>query len=152
MNEPAYPFRISDDALDYRFESVSEQKIIHKVVEFRSFPNNPIFYNLALLDFEEDGTLNDLVVSNNHDMARILATVFQSMLVFFKSYPNKLVYFKGSDEVGLRTRLYRILISRELEQVRKLFETYGQLADNSFEEFMPDRPYIAFIFQLKNSK
>ena len=149
MNEPAYPLRVSDDALTYRFDSVSEQKIIHKSVEFVPFFENPIFFNLALLDIDDDGTVNDLVVSNNHDMARVIATVFQALLTFFETYPNKLIYFKGSDSAGLRIRLYRILIARELEQASVLFEIYGQLPGGSYEQFQPNQPYAAFIFQLK---
>ncbi len=149
MTEPAYPFHISEDALNYQFDSVSEFRTIHKIVEFRPLSNNPIFYNLALLDLNEDGTVDDLVVSNNQDMKRVIATIFQAMLTFFNKYPNKLVYFQGSDETGLRIRLYRIIIARELEEAQKLFEIYGQLPDKTYEEFIPDRSYIAFIFQLR---
>ena len=149
MNEPAYPFRVSDDALSYAFDSISEVKIIHKAVEFRPFSVNPIFYNLALLDVNDDGTADDLVASNNQDMKRVLATVFRSMLTFFDRYPNKLIYFNGSDESGLRNRLYRILIARELEEIQKMFEVHGRLANGNYEEFVPNKPYIGFIFQLR---
>lgn len=150
MNEPTYPLVISNNALAYRFDSISDQLIIHKAIEFSPFPSNAIFYNLALLDIEEGGTANDLAVSNNQDMNRVIATVFKAILLFFEKYPNKLVYFKGSDETGLRTRLYRVLISRELEKVNKMFAVYGQLTEDTYEEFIPNRPYIAFIFQLKH--
>ena len=149
MNEPAYPFHISEDALSYRFDSISELKTIHKTVEFHPFSDNPIFYNLALLDINDDGTVDDLVVSNNQDMKRVVATVFRAMLTFFDKYLNKLIYFQGSDETGLRIRLYRILIARELEEAQKLFDIYGQLPDKTYEEFVPNRSYIAFIFQLR---
>lgn len=105
MNEPAYPLLISPDALIYKFDSVSDQHLIHKAIEFSAFPLNPIFYNLALVDVEDDGTTNDLAISNNQDMNRVIATVFKAMQVFFEKHPNKLVYFKGSDETGIRTRL-----------------------------------------------
>jgi hypothetical protein len=150
MNEPAYPLLISTDALIYKFDSVSDQRLIHKAIEFSAFPTNAIFYNLALVDIEDDGTTNDLVISNNQDMNRVMATVFKAMRLFFDKYPNKLVYFRGSDETGLRTRLYRVLISRELEEATKMFVIYGQLSEYSYEEFSPNRPYIAFIFQLKH--
>lgn len=93
--------------------------------------------------------MDDLAITDNQDMSRVMATVFQTMLVFLEKYPNKLVYFKGSDESGVRTRLYRILITREIEQALKLFDIYGQLSSSSYEQFTPDRPYITFIFQLK---
>jgi hypothetical protein len=147
MNEPAYPFTVSDDALDYSFESVSDQKVITKVIRFNPFRANPIFYNMALVDVLDDGTTNDLVVSNNQDMPVILATVAKALLMFFDHYPRKLIYFTGSDEQGYRNRLYRIVVSRELGKVVELFDIYGQLPDESFEDFQPNRPYKAFIFQ-----
>lgn len=150
MNEPAYTLQISSDALSFKFDSVSPQSVIHKIIEFSPFPTNAIFYNLALLDINEDGTTSDLAISNNQDTNRVIATVFKAMRVFFEKHPNKLVYFKGSDETGLRTRLYRVLISRELEQATNMFAIYGQLSDEIYEELAPDRPYIAFIFQLKH--
>ncbi|MCX6213174.1 hypothetical protein [Spirosoma sp.] len=152
MNEPAYTLQISSDVLSFTFDSVSSQNVIHKAIEFSPFPANAIFYNLALLDVDEDGTTNDLAISNNQDMNRVIATVFKAMRAFFEKHPNKLVYFKGSDETGIRTRLYRALISRELEQASEMFAIYGQLTEDTYEEFAPNRPYIAFIFQLKHSR
>ena len=148
MTELAYPFRGSEDALDYHFKSISELKVVDKAISFRPFAENPIFYNMALVDVVGDG-VDDLAVTNNQDMSRVMATVFQTMLAFFEKYPNKLVYFKGSDEDGVRTRLYRILIARELEKVSELFDVYGQLSGSRYEKFTLSRPYIAFIFQLK---
>ena len=148
MNEPPYPFLVSDDSLNYRFESVGELKVVDKAISFRPFAENPIFYNLALVDVVGD-RVDDLVITNNQDISRVMATVFRAMLVFFKKYPNKLVYFKGSDESGVRSRLYRILIARELEKISELFDIYGQVSGNSYEKFALDRPYVGFIFQLK---
>ncbi|MVM29852.1 hypothetical protein GO755_07400 [Spirosoma sp. HMF4905] len=151
MNEPSYPFLISNDALDYQFESVSEQRTINKAIQFTPFPDNAILYNLALGDLQPDGTLSDSVVSNNHDMNRVMATVFQALLTFFEHYPSKLVYFQGSDGEGIRTRLYRILIARQLDQATDLFAIYGRRANNSVEEFEPNQDYTGFIFQRKSS-
>lgn len=151
MNEPAYPFRISDDALDYQFESVSEQRIIAKIVQFTPFADNALLYNLGLGDVLPDGTLDDSTVTNNRDMNRVMATVFRTIVVFFEHYPSKLVYFQGSDKGGVRTRLYRVLIARELDKAVELFTIYGRCANDSIEEFVPNREYIGFIFQRKPS-
>lgn len=147
MNKPAYPFTVSDDALDYSFESISEEKVIAKSIRFNPFRANPIVYNMALVDVQDDGTTNDSVVSNNRDMPTVLATVTNVLLIFFERYPRKLVYFSGSDEQGYRNRLYRIVISRELDKAIELFEIYGQLPNKSIEEFRINQPYKAFIFQ-----
>ncbi len=149
MTEPPYPFLVSNNALDYSFESVSDSKIVNKAIAFQMFPGNPIFYNMALVDVDDTGKINDLAISNNQDMARVLATVLNALLTFFGKYPNKLVHFKGSDEEGFRIRLYRIVIARELSKANELSEIYGQLSTGSYEYFQPNRPYIAFIFQLR---
>ena len=151
MTEPAYPFRLSENALDYQFESVSTQRTIAKIIQFTPFPDNALLYNLALGDVLPDGTFDDSTVSNNMDMNRVMATVFQALLTFFERYPSKLVYFQGSDEVGIRTRLYRVLIARELAKALQLFTIYGRLVDDSIEEFIPNCDYIGFIFQRKPS-
>lgn len=60
--------------------------IIHKVIEFSPFPANAIFYNLALLNINEDGTVSDLSVSNNQDMPKVMATVFKALTYFFEKW------------------------------------------------------------------
>lgn len=82
-------------------------------------------------------------------MAKILATVVKTLLSFFERYPQKLVHFNGNDAEGIRTRLYRIAIHRELNKASALFEVYGQLSDEVFEAFQANRPDKAFILQKK---
>lgn len=149
MNEPAYPFIASADALDYSFESVSDQKTIRKSILFTVFDNNALLYNLALGDLQEDGLLDDSAISDNRDMNRVIATVVKAMMIFFDTYPEKLVYFQGSDKQGIRTRLYRILLAREIEEVKNLFIVYGRRSDNGIENFISGQTYIGFIFQRK---
>jgi hypothetical protein len=61
------------------------------VVEFAEIREN--VFNLAFGDLDETGDLNDLIVSNNGDMYKILATVTQIVITFFSSYPDRQVYF-----------------------------------------------------------
>ena len=70
------------------------------------------------------------------------------MLVFFKRHPDKLIYFQGSDAV--RTRFYRVLINRELEQAKEQFAIYGKKETNEYETFALNHPYIGFAFELKS--
>jgi hypothetical protein len=148
MNYPSYPFTQSEDALCFDFASISEQKVIQKrVIYSRIGP--PTLYNLAMGDVGEDGILNDAVRSNNDDLPEVIATVFQTLLAFFRIHPNSRVLFRGSDPKGFRTRLYRIIISRELNKLAQLFEIYGVYENASIEAFEPNKPYIAFIIKLK---
>ena len=146
MNEPAYPFRIRTDGLLFSFYSVSEEKIIQKLVVYT--PVDDLIYNLALVDVMPDGSLADNVTTNNQDVRRVIATVIQTVLAFFERYSDGLVYFQGSDDV--RTRFYRILITRELEQASQLFTIYGKTADGRYELFIKGEPYVGFLFQQNN--
>ena len=114
MNESAYPFEEGPLEYTYRFESVSEQAVIQKVVIFTKIEQSGVF-NLALVDELPDGLLSDTVVSNNDDMVTVLATVFQITADFLNRFPDVSVYFSGSDT--RRIRLYRVAISRELENL-----------------------------------
>jgi len=94
---------------------------------------------------QADGSLADDVTTNNRDLNQVLATVIQTMLAFSDQYPDKLIYFQGSDD--RRTRLYRILIARELDEAQRLFNIYGKLNDEQYEPFIKGQQYVGFLFQ-----
>ena len=131
MNEKSYPFKISTANIRYSFESVSEEKVIEKAVIFveTDYPN---IYNLALVDVLEDRTESDITVSNNNDLETVMATVIKIIDDFLNKFPDKSVIFRGSDL--RRTRLYRIIISREYESISEYFKILG-LKDGSFHQF-----------------
>lgn len=146
MNEPAYPFRNTADRLSFTFKSVSSERIINKLVLYDTIDENTV--NLALIDVMPDGRLADEVVSDNQDIDKVIATVVETIFAFFETYPEKKIYFQGSDAV--RTRLYRILISRELAEATKLFLIYGRRIGGDYEVFRPNLPYTGFIIELKS--
>lgn len=118
MNQKFYPLRASENFLSFQFESQSEERTIAKAVELVRIGVN--VYNLAFGDLAEHGDLNDQVVSNNGDMHKILATVAQAIILFFKAYPGEQVYFTGSSPA--RTRLYGAILNRERENWSMVFE------------------------------
>ena len=61
-------------------------------------------------------------------MEMVMATVIQIVLRFFEKYPSKMVYIEGSTPE--RTRLYRIIMSRELLEIEKVFTVYGLIGNN----------------------
>jgi hypothetical protein len=121
VNQKFYPFEASEDYLYFWFESKSNERRIAKVVEFAEIREN--VFNLAFGDLDETGDLNDLIVSNNGDMYKILATVTQIVITFFSSYPDRQVYFTGSSQA--RTRLYRAILNREIESWSTMFAVKG---------------------------
>ncbi len=146
MTEPPYPFLSSENRLTFAFESISTERIIIKQVLYDQI--DTIYYNLALVDVMSDGRLADDIVSNNQDMPKIIATVLQTMVSFFDKYPDKFIYFQGSNPV--LTRFYRIIIDRELNKLHELFWVYGRRSDDSLEKFVPNGVYVGFVFALKS--
>ena len=145
MNSPFYEFSVSDDATFYEFDSIGEKRVVHKQVKF-SPGFIPDFYWLALVDLLDDGSVSDSSRPNQGDVERVLATVLQTMLTFFKQYPTASVAFAGSTES--RTRLYNIAIIRELNNARDTFTIQGYI-DGKFEVYSPNKAYTGFAVSLK---
>ncbi len=146
MKQDFYSYKFDNQRLEFEFESISQEKTIRKIIAYTPLSKNSDMYNLALGDFLDNGEVSDLTVSNNADMEKVIATVVQTIFIFFEQQPNSLIYLKGSTVE--RTRLYRIVISKELFEAQKLFDLYGEL-DNQFEVFVPNRSYQAFVIGLK---
>lgn len=75
-----------------------------------------------------------------------MATVAQTLLVFFQHYPASKVAFTGSTPA--RTRLYQIIMAREMPAVAADFVLSG-VKDNSLEGFRPNQEYDGFVISLR---
>jgi hypothetical protein len=104
------------------------------------------YYNLAFGDETIDGELDDTVVSDNGDGQKVLATVAATIYDFTNVNPNAYIFATGSSEA--RTRLYKIGISNNFQEIVQDFEVYG-LLDEIWEDFELNRPYKAFLVKRK---
>lgn len=145
MNEPHYPFEASPNRFHYEFESVSEAKTVRKAVVFQATRLADVF-NLVLLDLLESGEESDSTITDNQDLRLVMATVMRIVEFFSYHFPSHRVYFTGNDE--RKTRLYRIVIGREISQLRHKFNVLGRIGTR-FEYFEVNRPYTAFIVSTK---
>ena len=146
MNEPSYPFSRVEDRFVFEFDSISDTKIVKKLVEFRLIDANMALYNLALVDIMSDGTASDLSVSNNQDMPKVLATVFRALLYFFDKNPQSKVLIQGSTKS--RTRLYQMAIVKYLLEIEHKFSIWGFIEED-FENFVKGKNYEGFIIGQK---
>ncbi|MCU0468504.1 MAG: hypothetical protein MUF58_07875 [Arcicella sp.] len=146
MNQPFYEFTPQDNAQTFDFESLGKQ-IVKKKVLYQNTNQKP-FYNLALVDVLEDGSFDDMTESRNGDMEKILATVANTLPFFFDRFPDAIVLFRGSDE--RRTRLYQILINREVDNLAHVFTFLG-INGLNFEKFRKNKTYDGFAIILKKS-
>jgi hypothetical protein len=143
MDKPFYDFRIEDDACQFSFTSTGPRPV-NKLVLY-SATNIPNLYNLSLADVEADGSPNYNSVRNNGDLTQLMATVAQTMLAFFERHPQALVAFSGN--TPSRTRLYQIVLARELQAASKQLVLLG-LQGTRLVSFEPNQPYDGFVISL----
>jgi hypothetical protein len=149
MKQPKYLLTAADDFTIFEFVSEGTHGTIHKLIEFTPTEITGL-YNLAFGDKDEiTGAINDEVITNNGDMEKVLATVVEAVYIFTNNTPNCLVYATGS--TLSRTRLYRIGISKYLDEMQKDFYIFGEQNDQwlSFESGIN---YDGFIIKRKKYK
>jgi hypothetical protein len=137
------------DFLEYEFMSVGPKGSIPKIVQFKP-TNNPAIFNLAFGNKKEDGSLDDLAKDDNKDRNKILATVVSSVQLFTAEYPAKWIFFSGSTPE--RTRLYRMAIALNIEELSINFEIIGILKDLDSFVYVPfqiEVNYFGFLFRRK---
>lgn len=149
MNRQPYEFRADRDNLQFDFYSVGPQKSVKKIVVYSPFPDVPDLFNLTLADSFSDGSISDTSVTDNGDMEKVLATVIQTIFHFFAANPDKRIYIEGSTPT--RTRLYGVVIARELALIQENFLVYG-LSDYEMTPFEKNHQYTAFVIALKKQK
>lgn len=104
-------------------------------------------YNLAFGDYkEETESIDDSIITNNNDSQKVLSTVASTLYVFTDKHPDVWVYATGSNSA--RTRLYRMGITANLEEILKDFEVYG-LQNDSWQGFERETDYEAFLVKRK---
>lgn len=148
MRYTRYEYQTEDELYYFEFTSIGPKGDIKKIVEYTKVSVDDI-YNLAFGDYDEQkDRLNDKIVINNGDSTKILATVVSTVYAFTGRYPNAWVFATGSKEV--RTRLYRMGISNNLEELKDVFYIYGMKMDESFEAFIIGEDYLGFLVNRKN--
>lgn len=148
MNLPRYEYVTESEAEFFKFTSEGIKGNIKKLVVYTQTLERSI-YNLAFGDYNEDNdSINDEVITDNKDMQKVLATVASTLYIFADKHPNTWVYATGSSEA--RTRLYRIGITTNLEEILQDFEVYG-LNDQTWKAFKKDEEYQAFLVKRKST-
>lgn len=145
MQLPHYAYQINENFLDYEFSSTGPKSHIRKVVRFTQITTN--VFNLAFGDLDEKtGEISDIIVSNNNDSRKVLATVAATVHDFTLQYPDVWIIAQGSSLA--RTRLYRMGITNHWNEVSTDFEVFG-LKENTWESFEMRRDYEAFLVRRK---
>lgn len=147
MIDETYEIKIGDSLMTFEFISLGSKGSFKKRVQYEK-TNQQNFYNLAFGDVNvETDDFDDKVVTDNNDTQKVLATVAATVLVFLNKYPNAFIHVKGS--TLSRTRLYRIGISNNLEEINKFFTIFGLLEDKNWVIYEKNNNYSAFLI-MKN--
>lgn len=148
MNNPRYQYSTEDEQFFFKFESNGIKGRITKLVHYAEMSLEG-YYNLAFGDLNnETNEIDDKIVTNNGDSLKVLATVVSTIYAFTGRYPEAKVFATGSSEA--RTRLYRMGITNNLEELKKDFLVYGLRHDEIFEEFVAGEDYVGFLVTRKN--
>ena len=146
MKYDKYIVETSASFLKFEFHSEGPKGIIKKLVLYKPFENNPDVFNLGFGDEGKNGEINDVVVSDNKDSEKILATVALTVYKFYENHPDCFVYVTGSTKA--RTRLYRMGIVKNLEEILNDFDMFG-FVKGVWKPFQKGVDYDAFLIKKK---
>lgn len=136
-----YTFTGNSDRDLFFFLSVGPKGQIPKLVRF---DNVGLYYNLALGDIQEDGTINFTAPTNNDDILKVLNTVAAIIDDFSAAHPGQDIFITGSDDQ--RTNVYHWRIKRRLQSSHKKFGLMGRKGDlYPWEPFNESESYAAFL-------
>lgn len=146
MKIEKYALKAESSLTVFEFISEGPKGLIRKIIQIQE-TNQANLYNLAFGDKDlKTGVIDDLVISNNDDTEKVLATVVAALYAFFDKHPDAFVYATGSTRA--RTRLYRMGITRFYDEMIEDFDLYGQIK-NEFYPFEIGKEYEGFLAQRK---
>jgi hypothetical protein len=143
MDLPYYALRSTRSRLQYTFYSEGRRGKILKVIRFVMVQTLPVVFNVSLGDVNsKTGELSAEAISDNGDRDRILRTVAESIILFCRRYPQVYVFVGGNSLV--RNRLYRMIISNRIEEIRERCEVFGVIGFRAYP-FRKNQDYNGFL-------
>ncbi|MFT3824682.1 MAG: hypothetical protein QM731_12205 [Chitinophagaceae bacterium] len=136
----------SSDSTLFSFASTGPNGVVEKVVQFSKTTTHGV-YNLAFGNIDESGDIDDKTTNNNKDRNKILATIAAIVYMFTEEYPDRYVFFTGSTKE--RTRLYRMAINLNFQELSLSFNIYGILESSETEPFKASQNYKGFLIHRK---
>ena len=141
-----YEIETSPDFQTFEFRSIGPKGSIIKVIRYAEI-NVKNYFNLGFGDKDPiTGFISDLSITNNKDSKKVLSTVAATLYAFTNNYPSATIIATGSTET--RTRLYRMGITNNLEDIEKDFIIMG-LTETDWEPFKKNITYSAFLVRRK---
>jgi hypothetical protein len=138
-----YEYIAFEDKPIYYFESEGKQGKIPKLILFTPLDKN--LWNLGFGDLKEE-YVNDSVISNNHDIVKIMGTLAKIVYAFLDENPSSSIRIKPVDEK--RGRLYNHIFRRNYEAINNSFDIVGIIKRRK-EAYRPEKIYEYFELKRK---
>ena len=151
MHLDKYHFRYLNQTAHYEFTSIGPKGKIKKIVLFSALVDwGSNTYNLGFGDWiEAELDVSDIVISDNDDRDKVLATVAAITLHFINLHPDAILVIKGS--TASRTRLYQMAINKYFDELSIYFHFSG-LCKNTWKEFEKMENYDAIVAISKDNQ
>ena len=150
MLPEGYEYKKSTDPRQYEFQSNGPKGSIRKIIiySFMGTQYGRDVYNLGFGDYDAStGKILDLVVSDNRDQIKILATVAATVLDFIAHHSDCAILVTGSTPA--RTRLYQMNISRHYGEISKMFDLQCLTKEGRLTKFKRGENYEGFFLKIK---
>ncbi len=152
MNYDQYAnLRFTEDYHLFLFYSEGPKGRLRKLVGYFPIDDLPNTYILSFgtLKINQHGEeyLDGDETSANGDRDKILATIAATAFSFTDKYPDRNIYFSGSNKI--RTRLYPMAINHTYEELSERFFIFGDISDDpdiyDFQNFVIGTNYTGFL-------
>jgi hypothetical protein len=145
MIEETYPYVQVQGELVYVFRSKGINGVIKKIVIFTPTQKNK--WNLAFGDWQNND-VDDKVMTNNHDVVKVIGTVAKITYDFFKKNPDAVIIVKPVDEK--RKKLYNIVFQRHYLTITNDFKISARKEGHRKVVYSPKKMYDNFELSLKS--
>jgi hypothetical protein len=118
-----YEYRKAPNLEQYEFNSEGPNGKIQKVIVYSYIgrEGGHVYYNLGFGDYKTASKkIDDLSVSDNKDMDKVLATVAATTVEFMLHHSGSRILIKGSTPA--RTRLYQMQIAAHFQTISEAFD------------------------------
>ena len=127
----------------FLFESFGPNGTIPKMIIITELGSG--MWNLGFGDLK-NGKVDDISISNNADLVKVMNTVAKAVYVFMDENPRARLSIKAVDEK--RLGLYHTIFRRHFLTITTNFNLYG-VVDEQVEPFFPGKTYHSFQLERK---
>ena len=139
MIKESYNYLGLEDKTQFFFASEGTQGKILKGIIFTHYKGD--LWNLAFGDWHK-GDIDDSVVTNNHDIVKLISTIAKVIYEFSNKYPLRHIYIEPVDEK--RKKLYNHVFRRNYKVIIQTFHIIGN-SNGIDEKYLPENFYDIFI-------